>query len=161
MMRFFSHRFLLAALLMASCAHASKINPALNLQNDGASGKEKNAVILILYTASYCHYCVRVKAEVFNHIEDDPRYRSHIILREVIIDSEIKLQKFDGSIVDHSDFAKERGILIVPTLEIVNPKGHALTEPLVGAGISDFYGFYVEQRISDAVNQLNLEKNPS
>ena len=79
----------------------------------------------------------------------------------MIIDSEIKLQEFGGSIVNHSDFAKERDVLIVPTLEIVNPKGHALTEALVGAGISDFYGFYVEQRITDAVNQLNLEKNPS
>jgi len=161
MIRFFSHRFFLAALLMASCAHASKINPALNLQIDGANAKEKNAVILILYTASYCHYCVRVKAEVFNHIADDPKYRNHIILREVIIDSENTLREFDGSIVDHPDFAKKRGVLIVPTLEIVNPNGHELAEPLVGAGISDFYGFYVEQRITDAVNQLNLEKNPS
>jgi len=161
MIRFFSHRFFLAALLMASCAHASKINPALNFQFDGANAKEKNAVILILYTASYCHYCVRVKAEVFNHIADDPKYRNHIILREVIIDSENTLREFDGSIVDHPDFAKKRGVLIVPTLEIVNPNGHELAEPLVGAGISDFYGFYVEQRITDAVNQLNLEKNPS
>ena len=161
MMRFFSPRFLLVALLMVSCAHASKINPALNLQFDGASAQEKNAVILILYTASYCHYCGRVKAEVFNHLADDPKYQNHIILREVIIDSEITLREFGGSIVDHSDFAKKRGVLIVPTLEIVNPKGHELAEPLVGAGISDFYGFYVEQRITDAVNQLNLEKNPS
>ncbi len=160
-MRFFSQWFLLVALLTASCAHASKINPALNLQFDGASAQQKNAVILILYTASYCHYCVRVKAEVFNHLADDPKYRDHIILREVIIDSEITLREFDGSLVDHPDFAIRRGVAIVPTLEIVNPKGHALTEPLVGAGISDFYGFYVEQRITDAVNQLNLEKNPS
>ena len=122
MMRFFLQRFLLVALLMASCAHASKINPALNFQFDGANAKEKNAVILILYTASYCHYCVRVKAEVFNHIADDPKYRNHIILREVIIDSENTLREFGGSIVDHPDFAKKRGVLIVPTLEIVNPK---------------------------------------
>ena len=161
MMRFFSQWFLLVALLMAPCAHARTINPALNLQFDGASAQQKNAVILILYTASYCHYCVRVKAEVFNHLADDPKYRDHIILREVIIDSEITLREFDGSLVDHPDFAIRRGVAIVPTLEIVNPKGHALTEPLVGAGISDFYGFYVEQRITDAVNQLNLEKNPS
>ena len=98
---------------------------------------------------------------MFNHLADDPKYQNHIILREVIIDSEITLREFGGSIVDHSDFAKKRGVLIVPTLEIVNPKGHELAEPLVGAGISDFYGFYVEQRITDAVNQLNLEKNPS
>jgi thioredoxin-related protein len=142
-------------------ANSGELVAALDLRADAVEASEKKLPILLLYTASYCHYCATVKADVYFPMNDDPDARARVVLREIQVDSSAPVREFSGSQLNHHEFAKIRGITIVPTLEIVDEQGEPLTEPLVGSGVRDFYGFYVEQGIDKALLEIKTRKNAS
>ena len=148
-------------LMLPLGASAGDLVPAKNLESDAVEASRKGVPILLLYTASYCHYCAGVKAEVFFPMASDPAYQSRVVLREVQIDSDIQLRGFHGKTVDHHRFAEERGIVIVPTLEFVDDQGMPLAEPIIGSGLIDFYGHYVEQGIDSSLFKIKARRNPS
>ncbi|HCX88641.1 MAG TPA: hypothetical protein DG761_11510 [Gammaproteobacteria bacterium] len=147
--------------LYAALAQAGTIDPARDLQQDGTQARKENLPILLIYTAGYCHYCDEVKTDVFNHIARDPAHRKRVLLREVRVDSNIPVVGFEGDTTDHHGFSKNRGIMIVPTLEFLDDAGLELSRPLVGASIPDFYGAYVDSGIARAIRNIRARQNPS
>ncbi len=93
-------------------------------QADAVEASEKNYPYCCC-TASYCHYCATVKADVYFPMNDDPDARARVVLREIQVDSSAPIREFSGSQLNHREFAKIRGITIVPTLEIVDEQGRA------------------------------------
>ena len=140
---------------------ADELPIAEDLVADSYHAAEASLPILLLYTASYCHYCATVKADVYFPMNDDPDARARVVLREIQVDSSAPIREFSGNQLNHREFAKIRGITIVPTLEVVDEQGEPLTEPLVGSGVRDFYGFYVEQGINKALLEIQTRKNAS
>ena len=151
----------LAMAIAPSALLASDLVAANDLKADAIEASGKGLPILLLYTASYCHYCASVKAEVYYPMNADPAYQTRVLLREVEIDSAGSIRGFDGESFSHHEFAKARGITIVPTLEIVDERGAALVAPLIGSGVPDFYGFYVDQGIDKALLKINTRKDAS
>ena len=105
--------------------------------------------------------CEEVKASVFNLIFADPAYQDRILLREVRIDTNLDLVNFSGTITSHRSFSKTRGIRIVPTLEFLDGVGTPISPPLVGAGIPDYYGAYVDNGIEQSLRTLRTPQDPS
>ncbi|MGA0344191.1 MAG: thioredoxin family protein [Arenicellales bacterium] len=151
----------LAMAIAPSALPASDLVAAHDLKADASEASGKGLPILLLYTASYCHYCASVKAEVYYPMNADPAYQTRVLLREVEIDSAGPIRGFDGESFSHHEFAKARGITIVPTLEIVDETGAALVAPLIGSGVPDFYGFYVDQGIDKALLEIKTRKDAS
>ena len=152
---------LLLAGLSTGPAQAGTVPIASDLQEDASTSRVANLPILLIYTAKHCHYCDEVKAGVFNPIAADPAYRERMLLREVRIDSNIRLVGFNGDVTSHRSFATDRGITIVPTLEFLDGAGLQLSRPLVGVSIPDYYGAYVDNGIEQAIRNLRAQRSSS
>jgi thioredoxin-related protein len=152
---------LLLAGLSTEPAQAGTVPIASDLQEDASTSRAANLPILLIYTAKHCHYCDEVKAGVFNPIAADPAYRERMLLREVRIDSDIRLVGFNGDVTSHRSFATDRGITIVPTLEFLDGAGLQVSRPLVGVSIPDYYGAYVDNGIEQAIRNLRAQRSSS
>jgi len=152
---------LLLAGLSTGPAQAGTVPIASDLQEDASTSRAANLPILLIYTAKHCHYCDEVKAGVFNPIAADPAYRERMLLREVRIDSNIRLVGFNGDVTSHRSFATDRGITIVPTLEFLDGAGLQVSRPLVGVSIPDYYGAYVDNGIEQAIRNLRAQRSSS
>ena len=155
-------RYLHAALVLMGLsiglAQAGAVHIASDLQQDASTSHQANLPILLIYTAKYCHYCDEVKASVFNPIAADPAYRDRMLLREVRIDTEMRLVGFKGGATNHRSFATDRGITIVPTLEFLDGAGLQVSGPLVGVSIPDYYSAYVDNGIEQAIQNLRARR---
>ena len=158
-------RYLCALLLLTGLPWgpvlAGKIPVAVDLQQDANTSRAGRVPILLVYTTEYCHYCDEVKASVFNLISTDPTYQDRMLLREVRIDTNLDLVSFSGTVTSHRSFSKTRGIRIVPTLEFLDGAGTPISPPLVGAGIPDYYGAYVDNGIEQSLRTLRTRQDPS
>jgi thioredoxin-related protein len=143
-------RMLLICLLLPVSAYAGPVSLLDDLQQDAKQAKQLGKPLVVLYTASYCHFCEAVKTEFFNHMAKDEAYRSRIILREVIIDSSESLKGIDGNRRNHGAFASAKGVSLVPTVGFYDAAGDDIAKPLVGIATLDFYGWYLNQRITNA-----------
>ena len=124
--------FVVTLVSSVSTLRAEGLPVADNLLADSQHAAQASVPILLLYTASYCHYCASVKAEVYYPMNADPAYQTRVLLREVEVDRAGPIRGFDGESFRHHEFAKARGITIVPTLEIVDETVAALVAPLIG-----------------------------
>lgn len=150
---------LLLCLWLGSAAHADELPMARDFAADGAHATTQAAPIVVLFTAPYCRFCIAVKAEYFRHLESDSRFADRILVREVIINSAEALEDFAGSTTTHQRFADDHQVFLVPTVRIFDGGGLEITEPLVGVVSMDFYGWYLNQRIDDAIRAL--EQTPA
>lgn len=141
----------LAAVLWVAAAHADGVPDARNLVDDGHRALADGQAVVVLYTATYCDYCHAVKSAYFRDLEADRRYAPNIVLREVVIDGSELMLDFDGERVAPGEFASASGVSLVPTVHFVDGAGQALADPLVGVSNMDFYGWYLDIRLKQAM----------
>lgn len=151
-------RLLLLAFLAAAAARATAQEIARDLAADGAVAETHGQALVILYSADWCRWCDAVKQEYFRQLEADRRYLGRIIVREVVIDSTSELTGFDGVPGTHRGFADASGVSLVPHARFLDGDGAELAPPLVGVAAVDFYGWYLDQRIRQAVDRQEADR---
>ncbi len=144
---------LILSLFVCALANAAEVPVATNLGADGERARAAGQPVVVLFTASYCAWCTAVKRNYFRHLDSDPRYASRIIVREVVIDSNDALTDFDGHAATHDGFAGANGVSLVPTVRFFDGSGAQVADPLVGVSNMDFYGWYLDQRITRAMER--------
>lgn len=83
----------------------------------------------------------------------DPK---RVILRKVLMDEYDTLRDFTGHERNAESFAINRGVEIVPTLELVDANGKILVPKIVGYQTPGLYSDYLEKAIE--VSQTLLEQ---
>lgn len=130
---------------------------AADFAADGRDARATGRVIVVLFGASACPYCQRVREEFLQPMLANAEDRRRIIVREVEIDAEAPLADFGGAATTHARFAASRGVRFVPTLAFLGPDGAPLAEPLVGLRTADYFGFHIDARIEHGL--VNLRAN--
>ena len=107
--------------------------------------------IMLVFTKPGCPFCVRAKKDHLEPLNADPAYTDKITLREIETPNEqIPLRGFDGAMSTHAEFGRRYDVRTVPTVILVDGRGIALTEPLVGLNDADFDSLYLQQAIDAA-----------
>jgi thioredoxin-related protein len=115
--------------------------------------------IMLIFTKPGCPFCMRAKKDHLEPLNADPAYANRIMLREIEASNEqIPLRGFDGTMTTHGEFARRYDVRTVPTVILVDGRGMALTDPLVGLNEADFYNLYLQQAIDAA--RLRLRTAP-
>lgn len=112
--------------------------------------------MLILFSKTGCPWCERARREFLLPMQSNADYRAKVVFRQIDIDQATPLTGFDGKLTSHQAFARSLKINRFPTVMLFGPDGSVLAEPLVGFGIADFYGAYLEERIAGATAKLAL-----
>ncbi len=144
---------LIAALACAAPA-AAQMAQARDLAADARLAAERGIPLLVLFSETGCAWCERARQEFLLPMQRNPDYRAKVMMREVVVDSGAAMVDFGGIKTTHAEFARRSRVSMMPTVMLFGPRGEALSEPLVGFGSTDYYGYFIDQRIDAALAAL-------
>lgn len=105
--------------------------------------------VVILFSLPDCAYCVQVRKHSLMHLETDPRYRGKLKAYEIGFGENIntKIKWFDARTYTGAELARKLGVQFSPTVLVFSQQGEAAGKPLLGSGLPDFYGAYLDELI--------------
>lgn len=121
-----------------------------------ALSQENDVPILLMFSTEDCTYCKRLEADVLGPMRKAGIDPKRVILRKVMMDEYDTLRDFSGNKRNAESFAINRGVEMVPTLELVDATGKTLVPKIVGYQTPGMYNDYLEKAID--VSQYLLEK---
>ena len=147
-----------ASLAWISLAGASgpvgEIAATADLTREAAVSRARQVPILILFTASNCPYCERVKQEFLLPMQRNPEYADKVVMRQIEYQGRSKLVDFSGKPTTAAQFSQQQKVRLTPTIKLFDAEGRSLTEPLVGLTTAEFYGAYLDRAIDEALAKI-------
>lgn len=139
---------ILACAGMASAAQpAPKLRFADDLAQTARTAKQRQAVVMLVFTEATCPYCMRAKRDYLEPMQAGRDYGGRVVMREVDVRRTDALRDFAGVATSQAAFAKRYSIRVVPTVIVVDYAGKPLAEPLAGLLTEDFYQLYLERAV--------------
>lgn len=127
---------------------------ARNLAKDAEAARAIQGPVLIVFVGDHCPYCETVLNEFLVPMSRNPDYQDKVVMRRVETGSFRELRDFAGMKLSHRTFAGRHGAYMVPTVMLFSPSGQALAKPLVGITSVDYYGYYLDEAIDQAVDKV-------
>lgn len=142
---------LMGMLGMPICAFAADEHLPLPTGLDQLSAGEQPKAVAILFSAPNCTYCERVRQQALRYLEKDGRYAGRVKAFEIGQESDQpNVVWFDGRTHSGRQLARLLGVKFSPTVMVFNGKGIVAGEPILGSGLPDFYGAYLDALIQKA-----------
>jgi thioredoxin-related protein len=141
-----------------SIVHASDLVEAFNLQSEAKLATEQGRPLIILFSRNNCPYCEVVRRNYLYSIRDQLLDRNFNVVRQINIDRDSALIDFFGRQTTHAKFAAQQKIKLVPVVAFYGSQGEALSSPIVGTRIPDFYLNYLNDAISESIISLQHKK---
>lgn len=135
--------------LAASSQETALPRPA-SLPGVAEAAARRGEALVLLVSLPGCPHCERLR-------------RSHLLpllqdsgggVVQIDVGSAATLIDFEGATRSHEAVARSLGVTFTPTVLFLGPKGQELAERLAGAGVADFYGAYLSQRLEAARRTL-------
>jgi thioredoxin-related protein len=137
----------------------NKLLKTTNLQLDGKLAQRINVPLLLTFSQADCPFCVKLAEEVLQPMLISGDYTDRVLIRELMIDHGKDVIDFNGAAVSaRAIFARYR-LYVTPSVLITDNQGHELAERQIGINTVDYYGFYLDQAIDQAL--AKLRKNSS
>jgi len=127
---------------------------ARDFQKDAALAKEKNGVVVVMFSGAFCSYCETVLNEFLIPMSRNADYQAKVVMRKVETSSYMELKDFHGSKTPHRRFAGDSGVRMVPTVMVFDGNGKLLAKPVVGLGTIDYYGEHLDQAIDKGLAKV-------
>lgn len=137
---------------------SSPLQTAHNLQQLGAEAMQSKRPLLLIFTQDHCDFCHRLKEEILNPMQLSEKDRNRVLMRELRIDADAYYTNFDGNKIDGSDLFYYYNLVVTPTILLLDGDGKPFGEPLVGVNTIEMYGWYLNNAIDDARDQIMSRK---
>jgi len=122
---------------------------------DSKQARDGDMIIVVLFEYEDCPWCEYILEHEIEPIIRSEAFKSTVIFRRASIsDTTTELTSFDGTPTTSQRLAKSHGVSISPTLVFLNADGDVMAPQLVGVSSRDFYGYYLEKRIAEALAKL-------
>lgn len=113
--------------------------------------KSQPVAVAILFSAPDCTYCEQVRQQSLWHLETDKRYQPKVLAFEIEQESDApSIEWFNGKTYSGRQISKLLGVKFSPTVMVFNSKGIVAGQPILGSGLPDFYGAYLDDLIRKA-----------
>ncbi len=122
--------------------------------NYALRGKLKKPVVLYV-SRTDCHFCHLLKEEILNPLLRSGEYTDKIIFRNLVLDSTERVADFKGNLVSPSEMARALKVELTPTLLFLDSNNQELAPRMVGYQRSEYYFYYLEETIRNAVEAIN------
>jgi hypothetical protein len=131
-------------------AHAALPSPS-SLRAAAQAAAARGEPLVVMTTLTGCPYCDLVR----NHYLLPMRRDAGVQAVQIDIrDRTTNLQGFAGENTTPADQARAWKARFAPTVLFLGPNGQELAERLVGVAVPDFYGEYLEARLTEARGKL-------
>lgn len=113
--------------------------------------KQNAQAIVILFSVPDCAYCEKVRQQSLRHVHTDTNYKGRVGVYEIdFTDDRKTFIWFDGNRYTGKSLAAPLNVKFSPTVMVFNAKGVVAGKPLLGAGLPEFYGAYLDELIRSA-----------
>lgn len=134
-----------------SGASAAALPSPASLRAAAQAAAARGEPLVVMTTLTGCPYCDLVR----NHYLLPMRREGKVQAVQIDIrDRRSNLQGFQGENTTPAEQARLWKARFAPTVLFLGPDGQELAERLVGVAVPDFYGDYLEARLSEARNKL-------
>jgi hypothetical protein len=103
-----------------------------------------DAPLIVLVSLRDCVYCGPIRQRELAPLVRSGKYE----VREIGMDSTAGVRDFDGSTTTGIAWARAHGVKVSPTVLFLDTQGRPVADPLIGAGLPDFYGAYLDDAIA-------------
>jgi thioredoxin-related protein len=146
------------ALIVAPVAAQDSVAYADDLAAIAADAAARRVPLMIVFTESTCPWCTRAKRDYLVPLQTRGPLADKVIVREVDVSTDRRLRGFGGEETTHREFGRLHQVSRVPTVMIMDPRGDALAQPIVGLLSEDFYRLYLEQAIEEGLYKLRAAR---
>jgi len=129
-----------------------------NLQALGQQVSTTGKPLLLMFSQHHCPFCKKLKSEVLEPMLKNPKYRQRLFIRELMIDFGSNLTDFKGKPTTGIDLFELYGMVVTPTIILVDGAGKEIARRQTGVNTVEMYGWYLDQAIDDAVLALSKSK---
>lgn len=148
-------RLMLAALALPLTARAGEtaLPRPSSLAEAARRAARRGQPLVLLVSLPGCPYCEGVR-------------RSHLLplqrelgdgVFQIDLGGERTLVDFDGTTRSHAAVAHAWKAKLAPTVLFFDARGREIAERMIGAGLPDFYGAYLDQRLQAARAELGAQ----
>lgn len=122
-----------------------------SLRGAAQAAAARGQPLVVMITLVGCPYCEIVRKHYLL-----PMRREGLVhaVQLDVLDRTGNLQDFDGQMTTPAALATVWKARFTPTVLFFGPDGRELAERLVGVAVPDFYGEYLEARLTEARNKL-------
>ncbi len=122
-----------------------------SLRGAGQAAAARGEPLVVMTTLEGCPYCAIVRGHYLLPMRREGKV--HAVQLDVM-DRKSNLQGFDGQLTTPADQARAWKARFTPSVLFFGPDGRELAERLVGVAVPDFYGEYLEARLTEARGKL-------
>ena len=130
---------------------AAALPTPASLRGAAMAAAARGEPLVVMTTLKGCVYCELVR----NHYLAPMRREGLLVAVQLDVqDRQSNLQGFAGDTTTPADQARAWKARFTPTVMFFGPEGQELAERLVGVAVPDFYGEYLEARLTEARGKL-------
>lgn len=133
--------------LLFTASAGAQLQAAGDLAQLAAHARAQRTPVLIAFMQQTCPYCRVARRDYLVPLQNDPRWRGRVLIREVDVDRGTRMHDFDGNTTTHRDFARKHSVRRVPTVMVFDAGGKVVAPPIIGLLTEDFYRLYIEQAV--------------
>lgn len=122
-----------------------------SLRQASLAAAAKGHGLVVMVTLDGCPYCEVVRSHHLLPLQSAGRLHA---VQVDMRDRASQLEGFDGRQQSPAQWAKEWRAGVAPTLLFFGPSGQEVAERMEGAGLADFYGMYLVQRVQQAAAKV-------
>lgn len=149
---YFGMLFVILATFLGSQTLHAKIDWLLDYQQAHQQSIQENKPIFMFFTGStWCIYCVRLTAEVFEAPEFEKWIQKNFIPLELDFPSGSWPQDKKKYEKQYTDLARQYGIAGFPTVVVLSPQGKKLTQLGYMKGGSEKWIQYAEENLKGSL----------
>ena len=130
---------------------ASALPLPSSLKTAASGAASRGQPLVVMTTLDGCPYCEVVRN---NYLLPMLRAGEIEAVQIDVLDKRRNLQNFEGELVSPADQARAWKARFTPTVLFFDAQGREVAERLVGIGLPDFYGAYLDARLKEARARL-------
>lgn len=130
---------------------AAALPTPTSLRGAALAAAARGEPLVVLTTLKGCVYCELVRN---NYLAPMRREGLLVAVQLDVQDRQSNLQGFSGDTTTPADQARAWKARFTPTVMFFGPDGQELAERLLGVAVADFYGEYLEARLTEARGKL-------
>jgi len=122
-----------------------------NWAETSQKAQDKKIPVVIMVDQEDCPYCRRVESEFFAAIFANGELTDKAVFGKISIDHGETIIDGAGTEISTREFLSVYQTSLTPTVLFLSSEQVELSEKMVGLMTPDFYGFYLEQSIKNAI----------
>ncbi|WP_018914557.1 thioredoxin fold domain-containing protein [Thiomonas sp. FB-6] len=122
---------------------------ARELRAEARAAVSRGQPLVLMFSLPGCTYCEQLRRSTYRWL-----LRDGVPVEQLDMVADYKLGGFDGRPTDGAALAARYGVHLAPTVLFLGADGREIGERLVGAGVPDFYGAFVDRSLAQARKHL-------